>query len=52
MLAEVRGQVRDALQKASLEAHFGPIVANMAIGPTIREWQTGATVSPALASHT
>lgn len=42
LLAEARGNVRDALQKAGLEAHFGPIVSNMAIGPVIQQWRQGA----------
>jgi len=40
LLAEARGNVRDALQKAGLETHFGPIVSNMAIGPVVQQWQT------------
>ncbi len=39
MLADVRGPARDDLRKAGLEAHFGPIEANMAIAPMIRRWQ-------------
>lgn len=39
MLAEVRGPARDALRRAGLETHFGPIEANMSIGPIIRRWQ-------------
>jgi high affinity sulfate transporter 1 len=39
MLADVRGPARDDLRKAGLEAHFGPIEANMAIAPIIRQWQ-------------
>ena len=39
MLAEARGPARDDLRKAGLEAHFGPIEANMSIAPIIRAWQ-------------
>jgi high affinity sulfate transporter 1 len=39
LLAEVRGPARDDLRKAGLENHFGPIAANMSIGPIIRNWQ-------------
>ena len=39
MLAEARGPARDDLRKAGLEAHFGPIEANMSIEPIIRAWQ-------------
>jgi len=39
MLAEARGPARDDLRKAGLEAHFGPIEPNMAIGPIVRAWQ-------------
>ena len=43
MLADVRGPARDDLRKAGLEAHFGPIEANMAIAPIIRAWQAGSS---------
>jgi MFS superfamily sulfate permease-like transporter len=45
VLAEARGQVRDALRAAGLEEHFGPIVSNMAIGSTIKEWQSKASAA-------
>jgi sulfate permease, SulP family len=39
-LAEVRGPLRKRLRAAGLDAHFGPIAANAAIAPIIRDWQT------------
>jgi len=39
MLADVRGPAREDLRKAGLEAHFGPVEANMSIAPIIRGWQ-------------
>lgn len=38
-LAEVRGPLRKTLRTAGLEEHFGPIGANTAIAPLIRDWQ-------------
>lgn len=42
LLAEVRGNARDALHAAGLEKRFGPIVSNMAIGLVIKQWQDGS----------
>jgi high affinity sulfate transporter 1 len=42
VLADARGQVRDALQAAGLEQHFGPIIANMAVSAAIEKWRTTA----------
>ncbi|HEY2558712.1 MAG TPA: SulP family inorganic anion transporter [Caldimonas sp.] len=36
-LADVRGPVRESLRRAGLEAHFGPIEANMAIARIVRD---------------
>jgi hypothetical protein len=34
-LADARGPVRDNLRAAGLEAHFGPIVANVSIASAV-----------------
>ncbi len=42
-LAEVRGPLRKALRTAGLEKHFGPIDANTAIAPLVRDWRASSS---------